>query len=57
MLLQKRNKGFGPHAADAAGRAALKDGNGFPLKERCLRKSDAAYEETEQQRAKRDLKK
>src|SRR5688500_8538973 len=57
MLLQKRNKSFGPHAPDAAGRAALQDGNGFPLEERSLRKSDAAYEETEQKRDKRNLEK
>src|SRR6266542_7051168 len=47
ILLEKRNKGFSPHVPDAAGRATLNDGNGFPLEERSLRKSDAAYEETE----------
>jgi hypothetical protein len=46
--LEKRNNGFGPHAPDSAGRATLKDGNGFPLEERSLRKSDTAYEKTEQ---------
>jgi hypothetical protein len=55
ILLEKRNNGFGPHTADAAGRAALENGDGFPLKERSLRQSDAAHEEikakTEQWRA------
>jgi hypothetical protein len=46
ILLEKRNNGFGPHAPDSAGTAATKDGNGFPLKERSLRKSDIAYRET-----------
>ena len=36
------------HAPDSAGRATLKYGNGFPLEERSLRKSDAAYEKTGQ---------
>ena len=48
ILLQKRNHGFGPHAPDSAGRATLKYGNGFPLEERSLRKSDAAYEKAGQ---------
>src|SRR5262245_974702 len=57
ILLEKRNNGFGPHAPDSAWRATLKDGNGFPLEERTLRKSDAAHEETEQQRVQIDLQK
>jgi hypothetical protein len=52
MLLEKRHNGFGPHAADSAGRATLEDRHAFPLKERSLRKSVAAHEaiakETEQ---------
>jgi hypothetical protein len=56
MLLEKRHHRFGSHAADSAGRATLQDGNSFPLKERSLRKSDAADEETEQQGAERDLR-
>src|SRR4026207_350824 len=31
ILLQKRNNGFGPHAPDAAGRAALEAGDDFTL--------------------------
>src|SRR5919108_1841284 len=45
ILLEKRNKRFGPHAPDPAGPATLKDGNGFPLEERSLRKSDSNEEE------------
>src|SRR6184192_738903 len=40
ILPEKRNKGFGPHIPDAAGRATLNDDNGFSLEERSLRKSD-----------------
>src|SRR5262245_11203474 len=47
ILLEKRNNRFGPHAADSAGRATLENGDGFSLEERSLRKSDAAYKETE----------
>src|ERR671922_460306 len=48
ILLEKRNNGFGPHAADAAGPATLKNGDGFPLEERSLCKSDSNDEEIEQ---------
>src|SRR5262245_6183442 len=48
ILLEKRNNSFGPHAPNSAGPATLKNGDGFPLEERSLRESDAAYEETEQ---------
>src|SRR5262245_11583259 len=48
ILLQKRNNGFGPHAPDSAWPATLKNSDGFPLEERSLRKSDVAFEETEQ---------
>jgi hypothetical protein len=48
MFLEERDDGFGPHVPDASGSAALNDGEGFPLKERSLRKSDLADEETEQ---------
>jgi hypothetical protein len=48
MFLEKRDNGSRPHVPDSAGRAALNDGNGFPLEERSLRKSDATNEETEQ---------
>src|ERR671924_745206 len=48
ILLEKRKDGFGPHVADSAGPAGLNNGNGFPLKERRLRKSDAKDEEIEQ---------
>src|SRR6266498_5533518 len=48
ILLEKRNNGFGPHAPDSAGPATLKDGNGFPLEERGLRKSGANDEKTEE---------
>ena len=41
ILLEKRNNGFGPHAPDSAGPATLKNGDGFPLEERSLRKSGA----------------
>src|SRR5262245_17631618 len=47
ILLEKRNNGFGPHAPDSAGPATLENSDGFSLEERSLRKSDAAYEETE----------
>src|SRR4029453_3277179 len=57
ILLEKRNNGFGPHAPDSAGPATLKDGNGFPLKKRSLRKSGSYDEEIEQERAKRDSEK
>src|SRR5438094_10665407 len=40
ILPEKRNKGFGPHIPDAAGRDTLNDDNGFSLEERSLRKSD-----------------
>src|SRR5262249_2995628 len=48
IILEKRNNGFGPHAPDSAGPATLENSDGFPLEERGLRKSDAAYDETEQ---------
>src|SRR4030095_2422730 len=48
ILLEKRNNVLGPHAPDTAGPATLKDSNGFPLKERSLRKSESYDEEIEQ---------
>src|SRR5918996_3408451 len=48
ILLEKRNNGFGPHVPDPAGPATLNDGNGFPLEEGSLRKSDSNGEEIEQ---------
>src|SRR5262245_35819952 len=48
ILLQKRNNGLGPQAADAAGGTALKNGDGLPLEERSLRKSDTNDEQIKQ---------
>src|ERR671919_2497528 len=48
IFLEKRKDGFGPDVPDTTGRASFNDGNGFPLEERSLRKSDANDEEIEQ---------
>src|SRR5687767_1833574 len=45
ILLEKSHNGFGPHAPDSAGRATLKDRDGFPLEERSLRKSGRNYKQ------------